>query len=132
MRSYVSIITLATQMYISIIICGGYLSYIHAFPSIFNPYIFAAFLKLIIMVVFQTRYVMTIWKSRNPQSYAQTTQGDGLSNLYIKVYGFCFISVLFIYVLSRYVHFFAFLAFSDWIPQIWLNIQLNTSKPLLP
>lgn len=102
--------------------------------SIFSAFVTAAFFKFIIFSVFELRYLLLIFKARNPRAFQEgwDVMRQALSSFYTRFYASLLIGVVLIYNLRSNPAALILLMYSFWVPQIlWSAIQGHRSPMLM-
>eukprot|EP01095_Lingulamoeba_sp_RSL-Kostka_P017030 TRINITY_DN8625_c0_g1_i1.p1 TRINITY_DN8625_c0_g1~~TRINITY_DN8625_c0_g1_i1.p1 ORF type:complete len:579 (+),score=71.93 TRINITY_DN8625_c0_g1_i1:256-1737(+) len=128
----VSLLSIGVQAILDSYICLFHLTTGLFMEPVFDAFATAAFIKVIIFSVFEMRFVLLVWKSRDPQLFAQGWQTirRHLSLLYIRIYASLIFGFIFLYTFSDYFKYFVFLLYSFWIPQIYCNVTRDTTASL--
>lgn len=129
----VSLLTIGQQA-----MMDSYLCLIHLITGIyvervFSAFITAAFFKFVAFSIFEMRYLLSIWKARRPQAFAEfTTMGREVGMLYARFYSLLLAGFILLYFLNGLFIVFLFLMYSFFVPQILWNAYRGTAKALLP
>jgi len=129
----VSLLTIGQQA-----MMDSYLCLIHLITGIyvervFSAFITAAFFKFVAFSIFEMRYLLSIWKARRPQAFAEfTTMGREVGMLYARFYSLLLAGFILLYFLNGLFIVFLFLMYSFFVPQIMWNAYRGTAKALLP
>jgi len=130
--SKVSMLTIGQQATMDSYLCLIHLTTGIAVENVFNAFATAAFFKFILFSMFELRYVFTIWKARRPQAFSEWgLLRRELGLMYIRFYAVLMIGLLIVYFIGALLQLFILLLYSFWIPQIYCNIERDSSKGVL-
>ncbi|KAI9919123.1 hypothetical protein PsorP6_012015 [Peronosclerospora sorghi] len=127
----VSLLTIGQQAIVDSYLCLGHLTVGIVAQNVFAAFASVAFVKLIIFSVFEMRYLLTIWKARRPQGFADgwLTLRRELTTLYSRFYLSLLAGLCFFYNFSSHLPVLVFLCYSFWVPQIVHNVHREVRNP---
>ena len=103
---------------------------------LFHPLVWTAFTKFIVFSAYELRFIMMLWKARNPNITDWHRARRELSNLYSRFYAVVLLGLVFMYQFSEYLRLFVLVVYSFWLPQdsfykCWSGVRLlpGTSWP---
>jgi hypothetical protein len=129
----VSLLTIGQQTMIDSYLALLYLTNAVTNEKVFGAFAVAAFLKFVLFSMFETRYLLAIWKARRPQAFAGgwTATNREISNLYARFYTFLLLGFVLLWAFSYHLKLVIFVCYSFWIPQIICNIRKDSVRSLL-
>lgn len=119
----VSLLTIGAQAVMDSYLCLIHLTAGIVIESVFNPYATAAFFKFVLFSIFEMRYLLLIFKARNPETFAAGWRAvrRKLGQLYIRFYTVIFTGFVVVYYFHGMFYLGLFMLYSIWIPQIFCN-----------
>jgi len=119
----VSLLTIGAQAVLDSYLCLIHLTAGIVIESVFNPYATASFFKFILFSIFEMRYLLLIFKARNPETFAAGWRAvrRKLGQLYIRFYTVIFTGFVAVYYFHGIFYLGLFMLYSIWVPQIFCN-----------
>lgn len=119
----VSLLTIGAQAVMDSYLCLIHLTAGIVIESVFNPYATASFFKFVLFSIFEMRYLLLIFKARNPETFAAGWRAvrRKLGQLYIRFYTVIFTGFVVVYYFHGMFYLGLFMLYSIWIPQIFCN-----------
>ena len=99
---------------------------------LFHPLVWTAFTKFIVFSAYELRFIMMLWKARNPNITDWHRARRELSNLYSRFYAVVLLGLVFMYQFSEYLRLFVLVVYSFWLPQVAYSIYANARRPMTP
>ncbi|KAA8499438.1 Transmembrane E3 ubiquitin-protein ligase 1 [Porphyridium purpureum] len=132
--SRVSMVSLGLQALADSYLCLCHLTLGITVQSLFNAFATAAFFKFTLFSIFEMRYMLIIWRARRLAAFSEGWEAmrRELSLLYTRFYGSLLMGVVLLYYMQNHLHFFLFLFYSFWVPQIVINATEDHRRPLHP
>eukprot|EP00854_Cymbomonas_tetramitiformis_P003093 gene3093-3926_t len=131
--SKVSLLTIGQQAIIDAYLCLLHLTVGIVMEHLFNAFATAAFFEFVTFSVLEMRYMLTIWKARQPANVdSWNTLRRELSILYSRFYGFLLGGIILIYQMQSMLRYLLVVFYSFWWPQIFHNAYSDVHKPLSP
>ncbi|KAM9963000.1 hypothetical protein ACTFIW_006221 [Dictyostelium discoideum] len=129
----VSIYTIGIQTIMDAYLCLIHLSAGVIMDYLFNAFATASFFQFVTFALFEMRYLLIILKARSPSAFADGWESlrRQISIFYLRFYSCLFGGFVLLYYFSNFFHFFLFLLFSYWVPQIYTNAKTSVRKPFL-
>ncbi|KAN0006841.1 hypothetical protein ACTFIU_005033 [Dictyostelium citrinum] len=129
----VSIYTIGIQTIMDAYLCLIHLSAGVIMDYLFNAFATASFFQFVTFALFEMRYLLVILKARSPSAFADGWESlrRQISIFYLRFYSCLFGGFVLLYYFSNFFHFFLFLLFSYWVPQIYTNAKTSVRKPFL-
>jgi len=131
----VSMLCIGQQAILDALLCLLHLLLCATWQPLFAAFASISFFKLVTFCIFEMRYLILIFQSRQPQSFF----ADGMANLrrematlhgrfYVALFG----AIILAYSLQNHFNLFLLIMYSYWVPQIICNVRRNTSEPFHP
>jgi len=129
----ISLLTIGAQAVMDSYLCLIHLTAGIVIESVFNPYATAAFFKFVLFSIFEMRYLLLIFKARNPETFAAGWRAvrRKLGQLYIRFYTVIFTGFILVYYFHGMFYLGLFMLYSIWVPQIFCNATQYHRNSLL-
>jgi len=130
----VSLLCIGHQAVMDALICIVHLLLCAFIPQLFTVAATVSFLKLIVFIIIEMRYIVVISHARNPQLFAGGVNQlrHEFAVLHLRFYAALFGAVAIMYWMRRYLDILIMIAYSYWVPQIVCNAVRDTRRPLHP
>ena len=133
----VSLICVSMQALMDALLCILHLLLCVVIQSLFAAFASIAFFKLVIFCIFEMRYMVVIFQSRQDQSFFNSGWAEirrHLAALHARFYGVLLGLIVFIYVVNvvapQASSLMVLAAHSFWVPQIISNVKRDAATPL--
>lgn len=128
----VSLLAIGQQALLDSYLCLIHLSTGMLVEPVFQSFLITSFFEFIIFSLFEMRFLLLIWKARRPEAFNAGWESvrREFSLLYMRFYGCLLIGLITLYNLRAYLHYFIFILYSFWVPQIVSNVILDAKGAL--